>query len=251
VAALVSWYERDRISFSEPPWAAVAGWVVAIAIGLLLILLEHGRPLRRLARASRLLAAGEAPKVDDRKFGGVFGSIARSINESVERAARGSPLQPRSLAAILDRVPTPGQGMPPAREIQRSPRVPPAPPAAAPAVPPAPPAVPAAPPAVPPAPPTLSAPPPPPPAAPAPPRPAAPPPPPVDLDAELKRVYRDFQETRARLGEPPDTVGFERFAARLKQSREQLIERMGIRSVRFEVYVKDGKAAVKATPDRA
>jgi len=248
IATLVSWFERDRISFGQPPWGAVGAWIGAIGLGLVLIWLEHGWPIRRLVRASRALAAGEAAKLDDAKFGGSFGAIARSINEGVERAARGSPLQPRSLAAILDRVPTPGRGMTPTRHLQRSPRVPPAPPA------------------VPPPPPPAFVPPPPPPASSAsgpPPIPIGPPPqsasgvfvppPPraaADLEAELRRVYRDFQETKGRLGEPPDTVGFDRFAARLRQSRDQLVERMGIRSVRFEVYVKDGKAAVKATPDR-
>jgi len=68
-------------------------------------------------------------------------------------------------------------------------------------------------------------------------------------DADLRRVYDEFQEARRRLGEHGE-VPFDRFAARLRASRDQLMQKMGLRAVRFEVYVKEGKAAVKATPDR-
>jgi len=245
LGAILGWYDRDAISMGQPPWALLAAWIGVILIGLALIWWEHVWPLRKLVRASRALAAGDAAKLEDRKFRGSFAAIARSINEGVERAARGSPLAPRSLAAILDRVPTPGAGMPAFRELRASPKVPPAPPA----VPLPPPAVPAPPPAVPTAPPPV------PPGPPLPPSSATivgvPGRRPEDLEAEMQRVYRDFLETKRRLGEPPDTVGFEKFAGRLRASREQLVQRMGAKGVRFEVYVKDGRAAVKATPDRA
>ena len=38
------------------------------------------------------------------------------------------------------------------------------------------------------------------------------------------------------------------FAGKLRQNRDQLIAKYGCKSVKFQVYVKDGKAAVKATP---
>ena len=53
-----------------------------------------------------------------------------------------------------------------------------------------------------------------------------------------------------RCGEPTENVTFERFVSKLRDNREQLIRRLGCKSVRFQVYVKDGRAALKATPVR-
>jgi len=41
---------------------------------------------------------------------------------------------------------------------------------------------------------------------------------------------------------------YERFAEKLVKNRDDLMTKTGCRSVRFTVYVKDGKAALKATP---
>ncbi|HET9623037.1 MAG TPA: MXAN_5187 C-terminal domain-containing protein [Kofleriaceae bacterium] len=41
---------------------------------------------------------------------------------------------------------------------------------------------------------------------------------------------------------------FERFAEKLIKNRDDLMAKTGCREVRFTVYVKDGKAALKATP---
>jgi hypothetical protein len=72
---------------------------------------------------------------------------------------------------------------------------------------------------------------------------------PADADeAELRRVYQEFVETKQRLGEPTEGVTFEKFAAKLRNNRAELINRFSCKSVRFQVYVKDGKAALKATP---
>jgi hypothetical protein len=86
----------------------------------------------------------------------------------------------------------------------------------------------------------------PPPAAPvAAPEPAAPADP---LQAEFESVFHDFIDTRQRCGEPVDGVTFDKFATKLRGNREQLITRYGCKGVKFQVYVKDGKAALKATP---
>jgi hypothetical protein len=75
------------------------------------------------------------------------------------------------------------------------------------------------------------------------------PPAPVDADeVHFQEVYRDFVATRERCGEPPDGLTYERFARKLRKNREQLIQKYNCRTVRFQVYVKDGKAALKATP---
>ena len=67
-------------------------------------------------------------------------------------------------------------------------------------------------------------------------------------DAHYQQIYKEFVTTRERCGEPADGLSFEKFAAKLKKNQEQLIAKYSCRSVRFQMYVKDGKAALKATP---
>ncbi len=72
---------------------------------------------------------------------------------------------------------------------------------------------------------------------------------PYDADeVHFHEVYRDFVATRERCAEPADGLTYDKFANKLRDKREQLIQRFGYRTVRFNVYVKDGKAALKATP---
>ncbi len=82
---------------------------------------------------------------------------------------------------------------------------------------------------------------------PAAPKPAsAPLPPTVSDEAHYQQIYREFVSTKERCGEPADGLTFEKFAAKLKKNQEQLITKYNCRSVRFQVYVKEGKAALKA-----
>jgi hypothetical protein len=67
-------------------------------------------------------------------------------------------------------------------------------------------------------------------------------------EAHFEQVFRDFVATRERCGESIDGLTFDRFAGKLRKNREQLVEKYHCRSVRFTVYVKEGKAALKATP---
>jgi hypothetical protein len=67
-------------------------------------------------------------------------------------------------------------------------------------------------------------------------------------EAHFEQVFRDFVATRERCGEPTQGLGYDRFAAKLRKNREQLVEKYHCRSVRFTVYVKEGRAALKATP---
>lgn len=61
-------------------------------------------------------------------------------------------------------------------------------------------------------------------------------------------VFDEFVAVRRKCGEPADGLTFEKFHARLQKNRDQLIEKFACKTVRFQVYVKDGKAAVKALP---
>ena len=67
-------------------------------------------------------------------------------------------------------------------------------------------------------------------------------------EAHFRDVFRDFVATRQRCGEAADGLTFDKFATKLRKNRDAIKQKHGARSVRFQVYVKDGKAALKATP---
>ncbi len=69
-----------------------------------------------------------------------------------------------------------------------------------------------------------------------------------DEDAHWRAIHAEFLEVRARCGESVENLGFERFRPKLEKNKEALLAKYGCRAVRFSVYVKDGKAALKATP---
>jgi hypothetical protein len=66
--------------------------------------------------------------------------------------------------------------------------------------------------------------------------------------AEWLGVFDDFVRTKKQCGEPTDGLTFDKFAQTLKKNRDALIERHGCKRVKFTVYVKDGRASLKATP---
>jgi hypothetical protein len=67
-------------------------------------------------------------------------------------------------------------------------------------------------------------------------------------EEQFRSIYKDFLGIKRQCGESTDNITYERFVAKLKKNRAALLERYGCESVRFQVYVKDGKAALKATP---
>jgi hypothetical protein len=63
-------------------------------------------------------------------------------------------------------------------------------------------------------------------------------------------TYEKFRELKAQLGEPADRITFEKFAARLRKNREDLLAKHHCKGVRFVVLEKDGRAAIKASAIR-
>ena len=63
-------------------------------------------------------------------------------------------------------------------------------------------------------------------------------------------VFREFVRTRGQCGESAEGLTYERFRQKLESNKGALIAKYGCKTVRFQVYVKDGKAALKATPVR-
>jgi hypothetical protein len=53
---------------------------------------------------------------------------------------------------------------------------------------------------------------------------------------------------RDECGEGSDGLTFDRFRVKLEKNKETLVQKYGCRTVRFQVYVKEGKAALKAPP---
>jgi hypothetical protein len=73
---------------------------------------------------------------------------------------------------------------------------------------------------------------------------------PDDEQAHWQQVFQDFVRTRAECGEPSEGLTFERFRQKLESNKATLVAKYQCKTVRFQVYVKDGKAALKATPVR-
>ena len=70
----------------------------------------------------------------------------------------------------------------------------------------------------------------------------------VDDTAEWTAVYEDFIRTKKQCGESTDGLTFDKFSHTLRKNRDALIQRHGCKRVRFSVYVREGRASLKATP---
>lgn len=70
----------------------------------------------------------------------------------------------------------------------------------------------------------------------------------LDEERHFQDVFREFVATREKCGEPADGLTYDKFKSKLLKNKEQLVQKYNCKSVRFQVYVKDGKAALKATP---
>jgi hypothetical protein len=321
---LLSNASSDDLRWGRFPWLPLGlGILAMIGIGLYLQRIEVDGPLRRLRSEVHSLARNELQKLDDTRYGGKLGGVARDINATVERFTHAVPPKSetakKDIAAILDRggsadgqsfdvsraktakpAPAPNPASV-AASLFGAPRLPPtiggpapavalsAPPLAGPQAAP----VPAgsasrpAPLATLPSPfgttssPTdefatvspssmIEAPSPPPVRRDVTPPPvpfsaalAAPPPPASaaalfaasapknEETAHFQQVFEEYIALRAKCGESTTSVSADKFLAKLKSNRDQLVAKYNCRSARFSVYVKDGKAAIKATPVRS
>jgi hypothetical protein len=69
-------------------------------------------------------------------------------------------------------------------------------------------------------------------------------------EAHYKDTFEKFVALRAQTGEVASNVSYEKFAAKLRKNRDDLLAKHSARGVRFMVYIKDGKAAIKASAIR-
>ncbi len=69
--------------------------------------------------------------------------------------------------------------------------------------------------------------------------------------SEWHNVFQEFVRTKKQCGEPTTGLTFEKFQNTLRKNRDQLISKTKCKRVKFTVYVKDGRAALKASPVRS
>jgi hypothetical protein len=264
------------------------GFLLVLALGIGFMWIESDRPLRRLAADAVKLAKNESERLGEDKHGGKYGSIARSVNIHIDKLGRDAKSARTNLDQLLGPAPEGSLGtidllagaLPASRPGGTAPAAAPPPsdfkfhdPAPAPARPtpartptpvPRAPTPPPAPAATPPrgTPPPIAAttghnqtqplsldddilgtPPPASPPARAAARPAEKPP-----DPYFKQVYDQFVAVKKSCNENTAGLTYTKFSEKLVKNRDDLMAKTGCKEVRFTVYVKDGKAALKATP---
>jgi hypothetical protein len=280
----------DKDKANVPWFLLVVVVLLAAVVGVAFTLFEHTMPLRELVTQGDGLRRGAIDSLKVARFRGSYRLAAQAINEGIEHAiekAGGKTRKPADLESILG--PAPSQPAMSAFAFPmgdgRSPASPPAAPpgGGAPPLPPSPRSV-SQPGVVPMPPPPSGG------RAPAqrpgaeesgsalPTTPATPAaaeasakamgeddddatmvgavPPELMAEAtgdqleEWTLVYEDFVRTKKECGESLDGLSLEKFATKLRTTRDELISKHRCKRVRFGVYVKEGRASLKATPVR-
>jgi len=233
---LASTSARD-LRWGSFPWVALLGTILTfVAVGLFLQRLEVDHPINKMRSELRSLIRVDGAKLDDHKYGGGFGGIARDVNAALEHVAHPGHPEGRSASSHAD-APAPGSAFSGESHFEQAPR----------------------PLAGPPLIPGLGSAPPPPAFSPPPSPPAfAPPPPPSfaapataaveDEETHVRDVYQQFLAMKEQCGESTAGLTLEKFTTRLRDNRAGLMAKHECRTVRFSVYVKDGKASLRATP---
>ena len=67
-----------------------------------------------------------------------------------------------------------------------------------------------------------------------------------EREVYFRAIYDEFVETKLACGEATEGFTFDKFARKLRKQSESLLARPDVKDVEFSVYVKDGKAALRA-----
>jgi hypothetical protein len=67
-----------------------------------------------------------------------------------------------------------------------------------------------------------------------------------DREVYYRSIFDQFVETKIACGEPIEGFTYEKFAKKLRKQSDDLMARPDVADVQFSVYVKDGKAALRA-----
>lgn len=105
--ALLSSTSSDDLKWGRFPWLPLGGSLLAIiVIGLFLQRMEIDKPLKHLRAEVHRLAKQELLKIEDTKYGGTLGGIARDINAAIEYFTHAplpkSETAKKDISAILD-----------------------------------------------------------------------------------------------------------------------------------------------------
>src|SRR5690606_18942476 len=93
---------QNDLSFDHFPWFLVAGGIlIVLGGGIVLMLLESDRPLRRLAAEAVRLAKGDLEKLGEDAHPGKFGSIARSVNIHLDKIGREAKAAKHDVGQLL------------------------------------------------------------------------------------------------------------------------------------------------------
>jgi len=266
--------DTDKKAVQIPAAIVGATALLFALLGLIFSILEHSRPLATFGKEAIRLAKGEVDILAPSKFRGAYKKIASDINDGIDKIAAkgGAPRRAADLEQVLGPIPAapamsafsvPGPGensgsvnvpissstanaakalpkalpkpkpragglsqsqdnINPSGEEEAAP--------ASPRKPPPPPAKKADEPAA------------------APEAPAAAEGGEVDEMTEWQKVYEEFVAVKQQCGEPTAGMTFEKFKSTLQRNKDALVQRHGVSRVKFTVYVKDGKAALKASP---
>ena len=252
--------ERGRL------WLAALIALLAAGVGIAFTVLEHTRPLAAFQAEAQRFAKAEVDQLQPSRFRGVFRKIASDVNDGIDRALAkgGGPRRgPADLKEVLGDLPAEPQmsafslpveggvpsapgpvtsGQPPSSQQRNLPGPPPR--------------LPKPPPG---------------------PRPGAfgleeptgepEPEEPLSIPApsemsvasagvvgddavEWRHVYDEFLALKRQCGENVEGFSFEKFEQTLTKRKGALMKQHGASQVKFSVYVKDGKAALKASPLR-
>lgn len=69
-----------------------------------------------------------------------------------------------------------------------------------------------------------------------------------DEATHFREVYAEYLSLRRECGENSDGLSYDKFENTLVKTRDQVLQKHPAKGVRFTVYVKEGKAALKAAP---
>ncbi len=223
-------------------------------LGLVFTILEHTRPLQIFRREAGRLAQGKEDQLLPSRFRGIYRKIAVDLNDGIDQVAAkgGVPRKAADLGRVLGDLPAEPQmsafsfpgDEPSSPHAADSKPLPSAPQASGKKLP----AAPSRPGGPPPAPSGEQR------SMPKPPsRTGASAPesavdPEAEREAEWRQVFEEFVATKQQCGENVEGFTYEKFEQTLRKNQEALKKRHGARRVKFSVYVKEGKAALKASP---
>jgi hypothetical protein len=253
--------KKDDIN-ALPKGALAAGLVLLFLTAMGIMYLERDRPLAIFGEQVARMARGESEELNLPALGRVYRRIGENVHKAldviIEKGGGKRGTQKANLDEILGPAPETltssafsfgADNAPAAPEARAMPA-----PLPAPGQPPAVPAPRAGPPPAPFKPPAAV------PTVPAVPAlqqgrmaaMAAPTTTPPSEDGHFREVFEQYLATRKQCGESTVELTFDKFCVTLRKNRDQILgSRPDALGVRFTVYVKEGKAALKASPTKA